>query len=85
MIAGNRATITALCAHLVNAFEEFLNSGDIPLDYVDGMMGAHNAYKHIILDLERRLIEGGQSPDEARWLRRAAVKTLSVALLEEET
>lgn len=82
-VAGNRATIMALCTHLVNAYEEFVNSGDVPLDFVDGFMGAHNFHKHIILDLEQRLIEGGQARDKVLWLRKAAVKTFSVALLED--
>lgn len=70
--------VKALCDHLVDAFEKFANNmhdkDPEGLRYVDALMGIHNFYKAIILDLEER------SEDTKGVWRAMAVGTLKQAL-----
>ena len=70
------AVVEALCNRLVAAFERFadeeLENHPDGLRYLDALMGCHNFYKAIILDLERRTGEC--------MIRRIAIDTLRQAL-----
>ena len=55
---GDRKVIERLCTRLTKTFEQFAKEeGALTpagLRYVDALMGCHNFYKQIILDLEER-------------------------------
>lgn len=76
--AANLEVVRRLHDRLIEAFEAFATEmvQDDPtgggLYYVDALMGCHNFYKRVILDLERRCPE---SP-----IRDIAVATLAAAL-----
>lgn len=57
VVAGNRDVIERLAQSLSQRFEEFINEEHRRaggLNYVDALMGCHNFYKRLILDLEHR-------------------------------
>lgn len=72
--------VTRLQSALTAAFEAFALAeaeADITgegLSYLDALMGVHNFYKRVILDLERRTRDG------RGLIRRTAVETLRRAL-----
>lgn len=77
--------VKRLMEHLTDAFERFA-SGEAEkteegLRYVDGLMGCHNFYKRIILDLEHRVRENrGCDPPAGLRMRDIAVATLRESL-----
>ncbi len=81
LMSANREVVVALCNHLVASFEEFASmkgrESDAGLSYVDALMGCHNFYKAIILDLEQRC------PRSPISIRQIAIDTLTQALLKD--
>jgi hypothetical protein len=75
---ADRDTVTALCQHLVKAFEQFatelVEKDPEGLRSIDALMGCHNFYKAVLLDLEER-----SEDTEGLW-RHTAVDTLALAL-----
>src|SRR5262249_60859555 len=57
-LAADPAVARALMEHLIQAFEQFADAkaaqSEEGLRYVDALMGCHNFYKAVILDLEER-------------------------------
>jgi hypothetical protein len=78
---ANEAVVRALTEHLRRAYEEFLSRAEVPVEYVDGFMGAHNFHVLVVLDLERRV---NASPAKQLFLRRLARDTFAKALEERE-
>lgn len=72
--AANTPIVKALMEHLVKAFEDFADQqaekDPEGLQFIDGLMGCHNFYKAVILDLE------GRTNAPKRFIRRVAVDTL---------
>lgn len=77
---ANRQVVKALFERLVAAFEEFAaemgEDSEKGLIYLDALMGCHNFYKRVILDMEERT--------GSRMVREVALRTLERALKEKD-
>lgn len=51
---GDPTVIRQMCTHLTRAYEEFVNSFDGDLTFVEGVMGVHNFHVYMIEDLVSR-------------------------------
>jgi hypothetical protein len=77
--------VRMLMERLVKTFEQFateqvaLDPSGVGLTYIDALMGCHNFYKRIILDLESRMPGEGKS-----IVRRIAVDTLTKAMEDQK-
>lgn len=82
MGVANREIVERLMLHLTKSFEDFaaklLTEYPEGLYYIDALMGCHNFYKGIILDLEQRT-EGGEEVRKG-LIRRIAIDTMVQAL-----
>lgn len=80
---ANPEIVEPLTDVLLSAFEAFatdvVSRDPGGLCHADALMGAHNFYKVLILDLERRCERQG-CPDRHNMLRRVAVDTLIAGL-----
>jgi len=77
MGTADAKTVEALFKRLIATFEQFTDEqaeAGKELPFVDGLMGCHNFYKAIILDLE------GRCQDEQNAIRWMALDTLALAL-----
>lgn len=86
-LAGDPGNIQLLTEKMLSAFRETYLNAEEPMEFVDGIMAAHNVHKQIILDIIRRS-EAGPSQQSVllrsvkeTWIR--AMDTL-VARVEEE-
>lgn len=72
------AVVRRLCLHLLDAFQSFKDAEEAAgrdLAYLDALMGCHNFYKSIILNLEEL------AGDDEGLLRKIAIDTMQMYLL----
>ena len=68
---GNPDEVRKITLHLLEAFDQLAEKRERPLQYIDVLLGFHNAYKRMIVHMEK---ETGQS------FREIAIDTLRSAL-----
>jgi hypothetical protein len=82
-IKADARIVAELQERLTDAYETFARemaaANAVGLTYLDGIMGVHNFYKRVLLDIEARSAADGD-PDTRHVLRRTAIDTLIMAL-----
>lgn len=76
LAAADPHIVKKFAAHLVASFEEFINEYPGQVDYIDGLMGAHNFYKAVV----RHLVE--ETGTTVWW--NVALTTFAEMVKEEE-
>ncbi len=63
--------------HLLEAFEDYYNNAEEPVDYIDAFMAVHNFHMVVVLDMERRV---KMDTRQQLFLRKMAVDTFKHAM-----
>lgn len=66
---------------LVSAFEKFINGGDAPVHYIDGLMAVHNFYRTVIENMANTIVE--ERPELPLRDVRGALYDVVIATLEQ--